>query len=134
MMITGPIKKSRLSARRIAHANTVITPAVHDFRFAWIPDAIVEVSATGTYAGRPVVAVSFSGLDYIVGHESDAHLVAQTARLLQVVATRGNTQWPTIPGTGPLTPTIHNGHPIWATATGTGTKFCDIGHLFPLAT
>lgn len=128
MMITGPIQKSRMPARRLNLANAAIAHAARDFRLAWIPDESIEVSAAGTYAGRPVVTVRFGGRDYILGHEDRAHLAAQTARLLQVVATQGNTQWPSIPGTGTLTPTVANGRAIWAKPSG--DEFCEIGHLF----
>jgi hypothetical protein len=131
MMIVGSVKKTRFPGNRLAEAQAGVACAVRDFQLAW-DCGDVRVTGIGTYAGRPVATVSFDGRDYIVRHESRVQLVVETVKLLQTVGTRGNTQWPTVPGTGPLHPAVRDECAIWETPNG--TEFCEIGHLFARST
>jgi hypothetical protein len=102
--------------------------AVRDFAWIWPATDGLDVVGTGSYSGRAVVTVEFNSCKYIVSDGEHSQLVVNIVRLLQVVATSGNTQWPTIGGLGALSATVSDGCAVWALPNG--TEFCEIGHLF----
>lgn len=131
-MVVDRIKKNRAPPGHRARAEVAVVVAVRDFRTVWTSISSVDVVGTGSYAGRSVVAVRVGAHDYVVGDGDHAQLVANLVRLLQVIATDGNTQWPTIPGIGALSAGVKNGCAIWVMPNG--AEFCEIGHIFAEST
>lgn len=127
-MAVDRIERNRTSLRRRARAEAAVAVAVRDFQALGSAMAPVEVMSTGTYAGHPVIVVRFGVHDYVIGDGEHARVVVNLVRLLQVIATRGNTQWPSVPGIGALTTDIRNGCGVWVMPNG--IEFCEIGHIF----
>lgn len=78
-----------------------------------------------------MVAVRVGERDYVVGDGDHAQLVVNLVRLLRVIATDGNAQWPTFPGIGALAPDVRDGCAVWVTPNG--AEFCEIGQIFAKA-
>ncbi|MGM1018782.1 MAG: hypothetical protein ACQEW8_14705 [Actinomycetota bacterium] len=128
-MIVERVKTRRASPRRLARAAAAVDVAVRDFRVLGLSIGVVSVSGTGTYGGAAVVVVGVGSHEFIVGDGDHAQLVVNVVRLLKVVATGGNTQWPTVPGIGALDVIVRDGCAIWTTPDG--AEFCEVGRIFP---
>ena len=126
--VAGDGVKNRSSAKQLARIRRSAADAVRDFAPVWPGVDQVEVVSSGSYGGRAVVTVRIHSRKYIISDGNHAQLVVNIVRLLQVVATDGNTQWPTIPGIGPLSAAVSQGCALWVRPDG--AEFCEVGHLF----